>query len=615
MSEAGNKTTSAIGNIRVIEFADYITPEAKECEKEGWVEYGDDNAFFDYLVELYNNSPTNSACVRGTSNLIYGQGLEAIGADKRVEAYTQLQSIFRPKEVRNVCNDFKAFGMAAFELIMTNGGKVKQAYHIPMPYLRSGIAAEDGRVKEWHYATNWENSDNPAFKTERIPVFGEHGKAKRAIQIIRPYSFGSFYYSTPDYIGALAWADVESEISNYHLSNLQNGMWPGMLVNFNNGVPDEDEQDLIEKKVHSKFGRTSKTGRMIIAFNRDKDSAATIEPVQLSDAAEQFQAVQSEATEKILLAHRITSPMLVGIKNQTGLGNNADELKTAHALFQNTVVSPMQDPILEAIQTVLIHNGINLQVYFKPLTPLEFKKYEIPVDDETMEKDTGIEMSHEPLLMNFSQVAPETEVKLTDEVAQDWETHLSDKGEKVDLGEWELIEETVVNDPESEPRELKFFKRFADPQDKSKAGDAGLYKVRYRYSQNLGPESRTFCKNMVANSKSGVVYRREDIDQMTDAKLNIELSPADCKRCGYDLWLYKGGANCHHRWVRQVYMRKRDKGKILPKSKTDSMENDKRVSVNQAGKAGVPQDKLKPKGWDEAKTRPIDTPSRGYKTK
>lgn len=595
-------TIESQNKIKFLTFADYVTPAKTENAKAGWVEYGDDNLFFEYIIELYNNSATNSACIRGTSNLIYGQGLDAVAADKNLEAYINLKTVFRSEDVRNVCNDFKAFGMAAFECIFNkNRDKITRALHLPMNYLRSGIANDEGNVTEWHYATDWTKSKENDFKTTSMPVLGYHAKSdERAVLIIKPYTFGTFYYSTPDYIGAMKWADIESEVSNYHLSNLQNGMWPGMLINFNNGVPPEDEQIAIEKSIHGKWGKGSNAAKFILAFNRDKESAATIEPVQLSDAAEQFQAVASEASEKILLGHRITSPMLLGIKNNTGLGNNADELKDGHALFLNTVVKPMQEPILTAIDTVLSFNKYALDLYFKPLTPLEFKDYSMPMDQATREKETGLTMSSQ-------------EIELADDVAEDWIAHLHERGETIDPNEWELEYEEEVIDYEKEAVRTKMFARFADPEAKSPQGDSGLYKVRYRYSQNLKENTREFCRKMVANSKNGVVYRLEDIDEMTEAKMNIELSPADCKRCGYNIFAHKGGARCHHRWVRQVYFRKRDAGKFMPKSQTSEMENDKRVPITKAEKQGVPEKVLKPKGWTDAETRPIDTPTKGFK--
>ena len=383
-----------MADFKFLTLADYVTPTVKESKKHNWVEYGDDNDFFQYVIDMYNSSPTNSACINGTADLIYGGGLKVVQSDKRLEGYVALKKIFKPNDVRNVCRDFKAFGMAAFELIKSkNRKKIVQAVQLPMNYLRAGVANNKGEIDEWYYSANWAEARKKGNKPEAIKAFGFEGNDERCVLVIKPYSMGNFYYNNPDYLGAIQWADVEGELSNFHLSNLKNGMIPGMMINFNNGVPTEEEQNNIEAKVKQKWGGSSNGGRFMVSFNRDKESAATVEPIQLSDAAEQFQTVSSEAMQKIMLGHRITSPMLLGIKDATGFGNNAEELQSAHALFINTVVNPMQEYILNAIDEVLHYNGFSLDIYFAPLTPLEFKSYDIAIDEDTQEKDTGVQMS------------------------------------------------------------------------------------------------------------------------------------------------------------------------------------------------------------------------------
>ncbi len=82
--------------------------------------------------------------------------------------------------------------------------------------------------------------------------------------------------------------------------------------------------------------------------------------------------------------------MLLGIKDQTGLGNNADELKTASTLFDNTVIRPIQKLLLDGVRRIMNANGYNLDVYFKTLQPLEFTDLSGKiVDKETQEKEYG----------------------------------------------------------------------------------------------------------------------------------------------------------------------------------------------------------------------------------
>ena len=156
------------------------------------------------------------------------------------------------------------------------------------------------------------------------------------------------------------------------MNNIKNGLAPSMLINFHNGIPPEEEQDEIERDITRKFTGSSNSGRFILAFNDSKDSSASIEPVQLSEASSQYEFLSNECMKKVMVAHRITSPMLLGIKDQTGLGNNADELKTASTLFDNIVIRPFQRIILEAVDAVLAFNGVSLDLYFKTLQPLEF---------------------------------------------------------------------------------------------------------------------------------------------------------------------------------------------------------------------------------------------------
>ena len=202
-----------------------------------------------------------------------------------------------------------------------------------------------------------------------------------------------YYYSTPDYQGGLQYAELEEEVSNYHINNIQNGLAPSMLISMNNGVPDEEQQRLVENKIKQKFSGSSNAGKFILAFNDDKESAATIEAVQLSDAHNQYQFLSDESQKKIMVAHRIVSPMLLGIKDSTGFGNNAEELETASILMNNTVIIPFQELLTDAFDKILAFNNISLNLYFKTLQPLQFIDLENVKDEETREEETGVKMS------------------------------------------------------------------------------------------------------------------------------------------------------------------------------------------------------------------------------
>ena len=199
---------------------------------------------------------------------------------------------------------------------------------------------------------------------------------------------------------------------------------------------------------------------------------------------------------------------------------------------------------------------------------------------------------------------------MSDEDEDEWLTHLYERGEVIELDEYELIEEVEVTDPDEE-EELnandgeKLYRAYAKPNAKSEM-DGGVYKIRYRYPTKASANSRRFCKAMTEASSAGVVYRYEDIVRMGDEGVNSAFAAKG--ESTYSIFLYKGGANCHHYWTRLVYRRKREKGKFLP---NDGLNNDERISQNQANKAGF--DFKDSKWWSKASTRPIDMPNNGYK--
>ena len=375
-----------------------------------------------------------------------------------------------------------------------------------------------------------------------------------------------------------------------------------MIVNFNNGVPPEEERDIIESQIKQKWGGTSNAGKFILAFNDSAESAASIEPVQLSDAHNQYEFLSRESQQKILVGHRITSPMLFGVKDQTGLGNNADEIKTAFTLFDNSVIRPKQNQVINALDQILAFNNIALNLYFKTLAPLEFTDVEDVTDQEVVEEETGIKMAANP--------------EFTKEDEQEWLEYLADKGETINEEERELTAVQDVEDPDREDEiveaitsvSMAAVSSYGNAEERS-TQDAGMFKIRYRYSGSLSDRSRTFCVEMVGLSDRGKIYRKEDINQMSFSGGNGQFAPKG--RSTYSIFKYKGGAYCHHKWQRLIFRRKRDGGKFLPKSETESLENDRRVAPSQAASAGVPDSKINPKDYDVANTRPIDMPNRG----
>ena len=576
-------------DLRVVNFSTYTSPKIVEEKNRDWVNYGEDNNYYQYLIDRYNGSATNNAIVNGISEMIYGRGLDATDSNRKPDEYAQMKSLFSKDCVRKLAYDLKLMGGAAMQVIYSKDhSRILQVEHFPVETLRAEKCNEDGDIEAYYYMPDW-TKVKPSDKPLRIPAFG-FSKEGVEILFVKPYRAGFTYYSPVDYQGGLQYAELEEEISNYHLNNIMNGLAPSMLINFNNGVPNEEERTMIEQRIYQKFSGSSNAGKFILAFNDSSESAASIEPVQLSDAHNQYQFLSDESMRKIMVAHRVVSPMLLGIKDNSGLGNNADELKTASILMDNTVIRPFQTLLLDAFEKVLGYNDVVLKLYFKTLQPLEFTDLDNAITKEQVEEETGVKMS--------KQEPNDTSDEHLDKILE----ALEEVGEEEDLDNWELIDERPVDYGQEEGLDkmlgLASTGR-ANPNASSEQDgevEETFFKVRYQYAPlTTKQNSREFCKKMVSAKK---IYRKEDIERMGSQAVNagFGLGGADT----YSIWLYKGGANCHHFWMRKTYRAK--------DVKPDATNPNAEVSVNKARQEGFTPETNDPL----VAKRPIDMPNNGY---
>tara|TARA_R110001606_G_scaffold96_2_gene334 strand:+ start:370 stop:2337 length:1968 start_codon:yes stop_codon:yes gene_type:complete len=628
-----------------VNLATYTSPEVIEVKNKEWVQYGADNNYFQFLIDRYNGSPTNNACINGISQAVYGKGLNATDANKKPMEYAQMITLLKPDVVRKVSYDLKLMGQAAIQVIYSKDrSKIALCEHFPIETLRAEKANEEGDVTGYYYWNDW-TSIKPSDKPLRIPAFGT-SKENIEIMYIKPYKSGFYYYSPVDYQGGLQYCELEEEISNYHLNNILNGLAPSMLINFNNGTPNQEQRELIEARIAEKFSGSSNAGKFILAFNDNKESQAEITPVQLSDAHNQYQFLSTESQSKILVAHRVVSPMLLGIKDNTGLGNNADEIKTASLLMDNTVIRPFQELLIDSFDKLLAYNDIALNLYFITLQPLEFTDVDRSLQDsEAIEEETGVKMSNNKIKLKkidgflAYKTIEEAEAQAKIQNCEGYHEHkendevwympckshpveLSEEkgnsilqnleGEIIDKKEWELVDEIKSNSEYSDEdwanyliKEKKsLFRRFADEITANPNGfsylDSKNYKVRYKYavgSTKQSSSSRAFCVNMMSLSRGGTVYRIERIDKAGREGVNQQLGHNGQP---YDLFKFKGGVYCRHIWNRVLY---RLKANTKP---SDNLGSYKKTKT-------IPASYLKsPRGAAESIIAPVNMDNEGH---
>ena len=572
-------------------YANNELPIFKELSASNFVTYGEDDMYGEYLRDLYLTSSTHNAIVNGVAEMIYGEGIDATDRDEsdgKREAWLRLQALLNASDkdlLRKMALDLKLYGMTYVNTIWNRGRtRINKLRHLPVHQMRSGMVNGDGVVDLYYHKTDWSRNN---VQPTGIKAFDPQDRTEASqVLLIKRYTPSYHYYSLPDYVGSTNYIELDREIGQFHVNNIKNGLFPSMLLSFKNGVPTDEERADIERKVLQKFSGADNAGRILITFNDGDETAPEFTTINSNDADGMFQYLSGEVAVKILTGHRCTSPLLFGIRGDgSGFGNNADELRDSYSLFNNTVILPFQNMLLDGLQPVLDVNGIELDLYFKTLKPADF------LDIEVAKTQSDAEAEKEGVT-NTNLSRAETPGSVADELIA--------MGEDED-DDYDLIDVREVDYELEDKYDAAWaFARAIVPEgSRPTAGkseqDTPLIKVRYKYApEDVQDNTREFCRKMI---QAGRVYRKEDIMAASKRAVNPGWGPRGAST--YDIWLYKGGGYCRHFWKRHTYLKK----------------DNKQISVKQAERiireAG-PQEPRMAKNDPRVARRPRDMDNAGF---
>ena len=613
-------------NFNLFNLSGYDMPKAVEEKNKDWVAYGEDNDYYRFLIDSYLQSSTNNAAIRSISDLIYGRGISIDGVDETSAEVEAIKSIVSHRCLKKIILERKMLGQAAMQVIYSKAGnnrKVVKVKHFPIHTLRPEKMDEDGVINAYYYHPDWINYKK-SDSLKRIPAFGT-SKEEIEIFCLKPYVSGYSYFSPVDYSGSLPYCELENEIADYLLNEAKNSFSGTKVINFNNGVPDAQQREEIARDVRNKL--TGARGqKVIVAFNENSESQTTVEDISLNDAPEHYSYLADEARNKILVGHRITSPMLLGIKDGgNGFSSNTDEIMVSSQLFNSTVISVYQDEILEAIEEILEVNGQVPELIFLTSQPIEISE-EAKEQDEDKKADDGEaedQKNAEKEQSKEDNKDTNLSANFNPEEQLDWLTYLNKKGEQLDDEEWVLLDATI---DEGETEEENWEKMIldevnlsmpelsapADERAKDSRQDTKFLKVRYAYVQGSRKHGRSggkksqrrFC---VAMESANNLYRKEDIISMQADGVNSELGH---NKQPYSIWKHKGGVNCYHKWERRIYM-KRTKADGTPWG-GNAMNGVKKITVGQAKKMGFDPKRNKFRNDRKVTEAQIDRADKGH---
>jgi len=383
---------------------EHKVPVMLENRSGKYITYGFANEYPYYLLDNYRRSSKHNAIVNGKVNYIMGGGWQA-GDDLTVEQQARFIKFFDGMSSTEDLNDIteklvldlELFNGFAVAVTWSKLGTIAKMEHVPFEKIRVDKEEKMFQVADW-YNDDMMQLFPKVGDVEKIPAFDPENRLGKQLFYYRVYAAGVKHYPLPEYIGGNAWIEADVQVANFHNNNLRNNFWGGYLINFNNGIPTPEEQGDIERQIKRKFSGTDNAGRFVVTFNDDAAKAPTLEPLTPSDMDKQFEILNKAIQQEIFIAHRVTNPMLFGVKTEGQLGGR-NELVEAYELFKATYVNDRVRKVERMINYLGSFNGVE-GMELIPVEPIterlsEQALLQIMTQDELREK-AGLQPLEKP---------------------------------------------------------------------------------------------------------------------------------------------------------------------------------------------------------------------------
>ena len=363
--------------IKFLKFDDVPLPIYKEVKGKDYIFYGERNDYPNYLLRIYNNSAKHNAIVTGKVDYICGNGWGVKSEDEmeKAKAYGMIDKVNTKEESLNevtnkLVTDLTIFGGYYLQVIWTKAtGEIAELYHVDYYKVRT-----NSENSEFYVSDNWLKNDNvnPRPDYETYPAFDPNNPTGSQILYFKEYRAGVNTYSLPDYRGAISYIELDISIGEYHLNTINNGMFSSKLINLNGGKVSQEEEDRIERQFQNKFSGSKNAGKFMLAFNDSKENEPSIIDLSGTELDKHFDLLNLTVQTEIFSGHKITSPMLFGIKTEGQLGGRS-EMREAYQLFQNTYVNAKQRAIEQTVNYLFKFNDIIADLELKPTEPISFE--------------------------------------------------------------------------------------------------------------------------------------------------------------------------------------------------------------------------------------------------
>lgn len=330
----------------------YTVPVNKINNKKGYIEWGDNNQYPKYPIELYNyrGSATHKAIINKKVKLISGNGFVWDNMSQEMQDFVMKNNL--EKEVRKATLDYELFNGFAFEVIWSRDKSVITTIkHLPFHNIRIGVENDEIPFEYYWYCNDWALSNKKDYQPVFIKGFNKYikeGKQLFYYSEYNPLSLG--LYPIAGYSTSFNWIEMDFEISQFHLNQVKQGYSPSFILNFATGIPSEEEMDSYYKEFKRNYAGSENSGKIIITYSEGVDGKPEFIPITLNDSDERFIMLMSQIESNIVVGHEIPPQLVIMTPGKLG---STDERKELLAEFQSYYINGRQAVIEEVLNTIL----------------------------------------------------------------------------------------------------------------------------------------------------------------------------------------------------------------------------------------------------------------------
>lgn len=324
-------------------------PQPIERNTGRYVRWGEDNAYPQYLWQLYLNNAVLGSIINSIADFVCGDAI-INGETKANEDGETMSDV-----IRKVAFDLNIFGGFALQVLRNIRGDVSEVYVLDFRKVRVNDTCTIVTYNSKFGSFGMNSANNV-----ELPVFDANNPVPNSVFYFKGYKTRDAY-PIPPYHSAIKQVETGIRIGNFHLNAIKNGLSSNYLINFNGGQPTEEVRKEIERKLVEKFTGDEATGRPMISWNKNKDTAVTIEKIPQDDFDKKYEALAKDTLNAICVAMRC-APVLIGM-NPEGTGFNSTEYKELYTIFNKTTIEPLQRQILGALKKIFGYDVVTIVPY------------------------------------------------------------------------------------------------------------------------------------------------------------------------------------------------------------------------------------------------------------